>query len=792
MFKYNLKIAWRNLIKDKKFKILNLTGFATGMAATFLIGLWIADELNTDKYNKKDASIYQVMQNIRQSDGIETMEYTAGLLPNALKSDFPEVEYAASVVPAYWFTSPAVVSFNDTRLRAKPQFVSKDFFNIFTCRFVHGNPNSMLANKNAVAISDELAMKLFSTTTGVIGKTLSLALGEFNGNYYISSIFEKNPANQHDKFDMLLSFDLFVEKRPGMLSWGNSDPSTFLILKKGTDVAQFNEKIRHFITKKDKEAKKEYFVRRFSDKYLHDQYKDGIQSGGRIVYVRLFTFIAIFILVIACINFMNLSTAKATRRIKEVGVQKVVGANRSSLIFQYLSESVLMSLIALAMSVLLMALLLPAFNNITGKSITMAPDITMIVAALGVTIATGLLAGVYPALYISSFRPVLILKGKLKRSAGELIARRGLVVFQFALSAAAIVAVLVVYWQIQFIQSKNLGYNRDNVVHFEIPLELQEAKINAAVAFVEELKKIPGVVSAGSYSHNLTGDHGGIGGFQWPGKDPNMDINFANLEVGSGFLETMGIKIKDGRYFSQGVNAQNEIVFNETAIKNMGLKDPIGKTVQFWDRKRQIVGIAEDFNFESLYQGVKSCFFQVYPVCPNAVVRIKAGTEKQTLASIAKSYDAFTGGLVFDYRFMDEDVQALYVSENRIAVLSRYFAGLAILISCLGLFGMTAFSAQTRQKEIGIRKVLGANAGSIAVMLSKDSLKWVALSILIAFPVAAWWMNEWLNNFAYRTQLSGNIFIIAAISVFVISILTVCVQTIRAAIANPVNSLRSE
>jgi ABC-type antimicrobial peptide transport system permease subunit len=314
----------------------------------------------------------------------------------------------------------------------------------------------------------------------------------------------------------------------------------------------------------------------------------------------------------------------------------------------------------------------------------------------------------------------------------------------------------------------------------------------AAASFVNELKNIPGVVSAASYYHNLLGEHGGIGGFQWPGKNPNQDIDFANLEVGYGFIETVGIKMKEGRNFSNNKSSFKEIVFNEAAIKAMGIKNPLGKTVKFWGMERQIIGVTEDFNFESLYQHVKPCFFQVYPVMPNIIVKIKAGTEKQTIDKIKQSYTSFNKGLPFDYRFMDEEYQSLYTSENRVSVLSGYFAGLAILISCLGLFGLTAFTAQRRQKEICIRKVVGASVSNVALMLSKDFIKMVLIAILTGFPLVWWIMNNWLNDFAYRIPIGAGVFIAAGLSIIFITLFTISFQAIKAAVANPVKSLRTE
>jgi len=791
MLKNYFKIAWRNLLKDRQFTLLNLIGLSTGLACALLIWLWVTDERSMDKFNEKDSQLYQVMQNIRHENNIETMNHTAGLLANALKKEMPEVAYAATVVPASWFDSKGIASIGEVKVKAGAQFVSSDYFNVFTVPVLLGDKTKVVEDKHSVAISDELAMKLFHTTNA-IGKTIDWNQGEFTGPYQVAAIFAKNAPNVSDKFDMIFNFDQFKERRPGMDDWGNSDPSTYVILKKGTSVDAFNAKIKNFFSTKGKESGKTYFAVKFSDKYLHGIYKEGKPAGGRIAYVKLFTIIAIFILVIACINFMNLSTAKASRRIKEVGIKKIVGARRETLIIQYLGESVFMSFLALILAVLLIALLLPAFNQITGKTINLQFDARLVFSVLGITILTGLLAGSYPALYISGFSPATVLKGKLKTSVAAVWVRKGLVVFQFTLSVMAIVGVLVVYRQVDYIQSRNLGYSRDNIIHFEIPLENDSIKMVRAASFVNELKNIPGVVSAASYYHNLLGGHGAISGFQWPGKSPGQDINFANLEVGYGFIETMGIKMKEGRNFSNNANAFNEIVFNESAIKKMGLKDPIGKTVQFWGMKKQIVGVTEDFNFESLYQGIKPCFFQAWPVMPNIIVKIKAGTEKQTIASIKTVYTAFNKGLPFDYRFMNEEYQALYNSESRVAILSGYFAGLAILISCLGLFGLAAFTAQRRQKEIGIRKVVGASVGNVVVMLSKDFIRMVLISILIGFPLVGWIMQQWLQEFAYRISIGTGVFVAAAFCILFITMLTISFQAIKAAIANPVKSLRTE
>lgn len=792
MISPHLKIAWRNLLKERQFTLLNLAGLSTGLVCTLLIYLWVNDELHIDKVNAKDSQLYQVMANHSNDDGIKTIDNTPGVLADALASEMPEVEHAVSMVPASWFSNKGVISFGATHLKAAGQFVGKDYFEVFTCPVIQGEKESVFSDKQTIGISEDLAIKLFHTTHDIIGKTIKWDEGEMSGSYTVGAVFRSNPVNATNQFDVLFNFEQFVAKRPGMKVWGNSDPSTFLILKKGTEIGKFNTKISNYLKSKDKTLTAQLFAVKYSDKYLYGQYENGVEAGGRITYVRLFSAIGIFILIIACINFMNLSTAKASGRIKEVGIKKVVGALRSSLIFQYLGESLLMSFLSLGIAVLLLFLLLPQFNVITGKQIVLHFDVTLITVVLGITISTGLVAGSYPALYLSGFTPATVLKGKLKTSAGEVWVRQGLVVFQFAVSVIFIVSVLVVYKQIDYIQTKNLGYNRDNIIHFEIPLEMDSVKLKAAGTFLSEVRDIPGVKNASSYYHNLTGSHGAISDFDWPGKAAGTNIEFSNLEVGYNFIETLGMKLKEGRSFSQNPGAYKEIVFNEAAIKSMGLKDPVGKTVKFWGQERQIVGVVENFNFESLYETVKPCFFQAYPIMPNVMIKIAAGTEKQTIAQVQKIFQQYHPGLVFDYQFLDENYKALYASELRIGILSQYFAGLAILISCLGLFGLATFTAQRRQKEIGIRKVVGATVANVTMMLSLDFLKLVLIAMLIAFPVIGWAMNRWLHAFAYRADIGIGVFAVATISVALLTLLTVGYQAVKAALMDPIKSLKSE
>lgn len=803
MIKNHLKIAWRNLLRNRQFTFLNLIGLSTGLTCVILIFLWVIDELRVDTFNQKDNQLYQVMHNITTSNGIETIENTQGLLAKALAEEMPEVEYAASVVPSTWFSKKGLLSFDNTYIRADAQFVSKDYFNIFSVHFLKGDKNRILSDKYGIALSGELAVKIFGTIDNVIGKTVEWNQEGFNGNYLVTGIFEKFPSNATAQFDMLFSYDLFLEKNPKLQTWTNSDPSTYLVLKKGTDADQFNKKIAGFIKSKNGKSTSGLFAQKYSERYLYNHYENGVASGGRIEYVRLFSVIAIFILIIACINFMNLSTARASKRIKEIGIKKVVGASRKTLVFQYMAESMLMSFLSLIITVVLVIFFLPQFNGITGKHLEFDLNTNLAVAIPCITITTGLIAGSYPALYLSGFNPIAVLKGRLSSSVGELFARKGLVVFQFTLTVILIVSVLVIYKQIGLVQAKNLGYNRDHIIYFEKGGRFSDNKADYQEGgpyekdlqtFMQKLKAVPGVVNASNFRHNITNRHGGTTAVNWAGKVPDDQTEFTDIAAGYDFIETLGIKLKEGRTYSRDFGTEkSKVIFNEAAVETMGLKDPVGKTVNIWGDDREIIGVVKNFNFESLYEKIKPCFFDfsLNQRASKIMVRVKAGTEKTTIDRLARFYKEYTGE-AFDYRFLDEDYQALYASENRIATLSRYFAGIAIVISCLGLFGLAAFTAQRRRKEIGIRKTVGATVSNITMMLSKDFLKLVLIAIIIASPLAWWYMNKWLDDFAYRIEISWFEFAFAGIAVFIIALLTVSFQAMKSAVTNPVKSLRTE
>jgi len=788
MFKNNLKIAWRNLMKDRQFTFLNVIGLSAGLACTLLIYFWVNDELSFDKFNEKSGQIYQLMENRKYDGSLHISDESSGLLSEAVAKQAPEVEYAAALAPPDWFQK-FTLSVGDKNIKAIGQYAGKDYFNIFSFKLIEGKQDKVLADKSSIVISETLAKKLFGTTENIIGKPIRF---QHDTTFFVSGIFEQIPYHSSQQFDFVLSFEYLKDVQGWVKNWHATGPHGFVLLKKAADVAAFNKKIERVAIDNSGDTTRFIMASKFSDSYLQNTFNHGARVGGRIEYVRLFSLIAIFILSIACINFMNLSTAKASRRMKEVGIKKVVGASRKQIIFQFLTESMLLTLFATLIALLIALLLLPQFNKITGKQIEFVINLQLIAAIFSITIFTGLLAGSYPALYLSGFNPISVLKGKFNSSFTEVVARKGLVLFQFTLSVMLIVAVLVVYNQIQFIQSINPGFNKDHIVRFDSEGKLQ----NTEETFVAELRKVPGVVDVSFTQHNMVGRNYGTNDLTWDGSVPNENIYFEGFLGGFDFIETMGMQMAAGRSFSKAFgNEDGKIILNETAIKVMNLKNPVGMNVKIGGGSLQIIGVVKDFHFESLHEPVKPSFIvlgQGTNPWFKIMARIKAGQEKETLARIQQLYEAYNPGFIFDFNFLDEAYQKQYATETRVAVLSRYFAGLAILISCLGLFGLAAFTAQRRQKEISIRKVIGASVNNIAVMLSKDFLKLIMIAILIAFPLSWWAMSEWLQTFAYRTQIGVGIFLISGASVMIITLVTICYHAIKAAIANPVKSLKTE
>ena len=789
MFRHNLLITYRNFLRNKGSFLINLAGLSSGLTCVLLIALWVHDELNVDKFHKYDTRLYQVMEHVDQGGTTITRRTTAGPTAEALANEMPEVEYA--ITSTLEFRWPHTLSIEDKNLMADGIFADKDFFNMFSFDLIEGNRNQVLNDKKSMVISQSLANRLFGTSEGVIGKTIEW---QHEHSYKVSGIMADIPNASSKKFDFVLTFEEFRDNNNWVTNWYNTMPQTFVLLKAGTDVNTFNDKIRDLIRTKTegRAAHRTPFITPYSERYLYNHYENGAQNGGRIEYVQLFSIIAVFILLIACINFMNLSTARASLRMKEIGIKKTVGARRNSLVFQYLSESTIMALLSLGLALIMVILFLPQFNIITEKQLNLDLNLEYFGALLGCVILTGMIAGSYPAIYLSGIKPTIILKGKLSSIKSELWARKGLVVFQFALSVMLIVSVLVIQEQIKFTQNKNLGYEKDNILLLSKSGQLNdEGKLTA---FLSEVINKPGILDVSSIGHNLAGHNGGTYGIQWPGKDPEDRTEFERFPVNYGAIELLGIDMKEGRTFSREFGADTaKVIFNEAAIEYMGLEDPLGQTVGFGETDVEIIGVFKDFHFESLHEKVKPLVCYLNPYRTNQImVKIKADYTKEAIEHIEAAHKNFNAGFPFNFRFIDQNYQELYLAERKISSLSRYFAGLAILISCLGLFGLAAFTAERRTKEIGIRKILGASAWGIVRLLSTDFTKMVLIAIIIAVPVSYLISQNWLEGFAYKISLEWWYFVGAALVTLIIAWLTVSVQTLKAANINPAECLRDE
>ncbi|MBG6236802.1 ABC-type antimicrobial peptide transport system permease subunit [Pedobacter sp. CAN_A7] len=761
---------------------------SAGLSCALLIYLWVNDEVQKDQFHAN--RLYQVMGNEHTAEGINTVDGTPGPLAEAMSMELPEIEHAVTTSPTYWLGKSKIAVGEQLAITGAGKFAGPDFFKMFSYPLLTGSADQVLTEKNTVVISESLALKLFKHTD-VVGKEMVFSNTEIkNENHVlIAGVFKDLPESSSDQFDFLVSLDVLFNDGTYQ-KWSNSGPNTFITLKEGEDPAAFNQKISDFLKKKG-QMTSTLFIRPYANSYLYDNFENGKMTGGRIDYVKLFSLIAVFILVIACINFMNLSTARASRRLKEVGIKKVMGAHRSTLILQYLAESMLLTCIALFVSLAVVELLLPQFNTLVGKELSLRFTGTLILTLLCITVFTGLLAGSYPAFYLSGLKPVLALKGKLNLTANALWTRQGLVVFQFALSILLIVAVLVVYKQIAYVQSKSQGYHKENVLYFETEGALQ----NKVPFILAQVKRIPGVLNASSIDRELLGDLSfTFGDFNWEGRNPKEVIKFQRAHVNADLIETLGIEMAEGRSFSDQFGSDtSKIIVNEAGIKVMRIKNPIGKIFSVWGKDLQIIGVIKDFHFESLHEPVRPMFLKYAPLRTNRImVKASAGEVGSVIKDLQAFYAKYNPGYPFQYRFLDQDFQAQYEAENRVALLSRYFAMLAITISCLGLFGLATFTAEKRAKEIGIRKILGASGLNIIYTLSKDFAKPVMVAIVLALPLSYVLTKTWLDSFAYRIDLQLWYFVAAGVLALLLSLVTVFFQALKAVGTNPIQSIRTE
>jgi putative ABC transport system permease protein len=785
MLPYPLLLLYRNFKRFKGTFFINLMGLSTGLAGALLIYLWVSDEYSFDRYHAMDDRLYQVLENRRTAAGIETQTGTIPLLAEALRREMPEVELAATTTPVPFFPAFTLAA-GGRHLTAVPKYADPDFFRLFSYPLLVGTPATVLRDKNALVLSKALATRLFGSPQNSLGKAVEWQMADQKQTCLVAGVFAGVPRNSSEQFDCVLPFASFKDQMQmsETIRWDDDGPfTTYLALKAGADPAQFQAKLADLLQTKSAQAQargRTLFVRPFSATYLHGTYENGVATGGRITYVRLFALIAGLILVIASINFMNLFTAKASRRVKEVGIRKALGASRAALMGQYLLESVVMALLALVVAVGLVQLVLPQFSELTGKPLALRWEWPLVGASLALALGTGLLAGSYPAFYLSGFQPAAVLKGKLPTRGADAWTRQGLVILQFTLSVLFIVAVVVVNAQLAFVQRQPLGYDKAHVLRFDTGGKAARQQ----PAFLAEVKKLPGVVQASSV---LGGFLGGryVEDMSWQGKR----LPVATMLVNYDLVETMGLHLVAGRSFTPRFRADTAaILVNQTLVKGLGMSDPVGQQLN----GARIVGVVRDFHYESLHEKIKPLLLKLDPQINTVLVKLRPGAEQATIARLQQLYAAYNPGFPLDYTFLDDDYQAQYVAERRVAVLARYFAGLAILISALGLLGLAAFTAERRRKEIGIRKALGASELSIVWLLTSSLTRLVVVAILLALPLSYLLMERWLASFAYRVAWQWWYFAAAGMGALLIAWLTVSVQAWRAARRHPVLSLRAE
>ena len=787
MIKNYLKTTWRNLLNNKAFSFINITGLALGMICSLLITLWLKDELMMDKFHANNKRLYRVMENQSYSGSISTFASTPGILAENITKDIPEIKMASQFL---WEEEP-LFTVGNTYDKEKGRYAQKDFLKMFSFKLAKGDPATALAQPDAIVLSKKLAAKYFKKENP-IGKVIKI---DNKDNVIVTGLLEDIPETSSIKFDFLMSYERWLKQNEWGKEWGNNGPRCYVLLSENTSVDKVNAKIKNYIKTKNKDSNVELFLQNFGESYLYSNWEAGKQNGGRIEYVRIFSIVAVIILLIACINFMNLATAKSLKRSKEIGVRKVAGARRRQLIAQFIGESLFISFLAMCLSIIAVLLILPLFNSLTEKHLTLSiMDYSSIGLVLILTIFTGLIAGSYPALFMSSLNPITVLKGKLKLNSGANYFRKGLVIFQFALSVILIMGMIVIFKQISYINNKNLGYNKENLLY--MPLEGALGK--NFETFKQELVRQPGIKSVTSAQSNPLEVGSSTMGVRWPGKDTTQLLLFNSNPITYDYIKTMGIELVGGRDFSTqyGMDTMNYLI-NEAAAKKIGYKEPVGKELTMWGDKGTIIGVMKDYHTNSLHVAIEPLILRLFKKSWNSywgniIIRTEAGKTKEAVAGMEKTFKTFNPGFPFRYYFTDEELRNNYKAENTVSKLSRYFAFLAIFISCLGLFGLVMFTAEQRTKEIGIRKVLGASVTGIVQMLSKDFLKLVCISFAIGFPVAWWAMTKWLQNFQYRIPISWWMFVIAGLAALLIALITISFQAVKAARSNPVKSLRTE
>jgi len=790
MIRNYFKIAWRTLIKNKAHSLINITGLAVGLTCSLLIFMWVQSELDIDAYHVDKNRLFKVYEREFVDHKVVGDYDTPAVMADELKKKIPEVQYAIDMQEV---NEQHPFKVENKVVKMDGAYASTDIFKMFSYPLLKGQPETALNSPKSIAISARMANIFFGSTASAFGKTIRF---DNKQDFTVTAVFKDLPANSSRRFEYLINWNAFLRAFPGATNWNNSGEFTYVMFRPNTNAGLVEKKFTHILDRynpPNPNFRIEYGLQRVDQVYLHSTFENGKIAGGRILYVNLFGTVALFVLLIACINFMNLTTAQSVNRAREIGVRKVMGAQRLVLIKQFLAESMMVAIIAVLLSFFLMAAILPLFNHLTEKQLVIPFNQGLFWLKIsGVTLVTGLVSGVYPAFFLSSFNPVGVLKGKVNLNGGAVWFRKGLVVFQFAISIVLIVATIIVSRQVVFIQNTNLGYDRENLVYIPIEGNLP-VQFNA---FKTEALNFPGILSVSSISASPTFIDDGTTSVTWDGKAPGSTVSFAIADVGYDFAAAMKLKMLQGRDFSREYPSDKDnFLINEPAAEKFGYTSPVGRTINMWGNTGKIVGVVKDFHFASLRDQIQPLILRLNsgkPANGEVLVRIKSGQTKQALASLAGLCKDLNPGFPFTYSFSDQEYQKLYQIEMIAGKLSNIFAGLAVFISCLGLLGLAIFTVEQRVKEIGIRKVLGASIVSLFGTLSSQFIWLIGIALLIACPVAWYLMNQWLHGFAYYTNLPLWVFAASGGVIFFIAMATISFQAIKAAMINPIKSLKSE
>ncbi len=783
MFKNYLKTALRNILRHKGYSFINIAGLALGMACCILILLWVKDELSFDRYHKNCNEIYRVIIDDQFQD---TYAVTPAPLGKSLVSDYPEIMDFVRLS----LGNKVILKINsETFVEKDFTFADPSIFDIFTFNFLNGDAKEALSSPDSIILTEAAAVKYFGNTNPM-GKTFTV---NNRFDFTVTGIIKNVPPNSHFTFNVLAPFPALKKFGEEIESWRNYGYRTYLRLRKGTAYKPVSLKIKDYLKKDNPEDKITLRLQPLREIHLHSASIRSRGGSGDIRLVYIFSMIAMFILIIACINFMNLTTARASKRAREVGMRKVAGARRIEIIKQFFGESILLSFVGLILAIFLVDLLLPVFNDLCGKELQLEifTDGRIIFWLIGIALCTGILSGIYPALFLSSFQTIKVLKGGVISGTKKSWLRKVLVVTQFTLSTLLIISTIVLYHQMNYMRNRELGFNKDHLAYVHMPIKMDKQYESIKNEFLSD----PNVINVCAASNLPVSPLFSTEGVEWEGKKPQeemlINISFTDYD----YAKTLKMKMAEGRFFSKAFSSdvKGAYVVNETAVQTMGMKSPVGKWFKLHENKGIIVGVVKDFNFTSLHRKIEPLLMSISPEeYSYFLVRIKSESISEAINSMKTKWQKSTSGLPFEYGFMDERIDNLYRTEKRIGKAFLYFTFLSIFIACLGLFGLASYMTEQRKKEVGIRKVLGAPVNGIVFLVSKEFLKWVILANIISWPAAYFAVDRLLQVYAYRISIGPLPFVAALVLALLIAIFTVSYQSIKAALTNPVEALKYE